>query len=433
VEPQQTIVHASPSARKRHGNAIREKHGQRREAKMAGRKKNEQELKDLIEGIVVDADGDDEQLRAFSQAMEDDLDLPADAFVVGEHVAVQEIHYDGNVRRGLTARVRREDGTEYRLAAGDVAFPEGSRGADCVAAYRTWLGVEPYPRVSMPKRPKATDDDLDMDKKADLIALAVKGNAISCRILGGNRVLTLRPAARWHVVPGEIITVTPRKKWRYAGHPYISGEISSSRLDIKALGLIPLRLENVGMWDPEEHYWGEADEPIAPWEKRIIKRGPRPQYEMEQVLPGENPDNFDTDPIIDAADLHHAGDWRQAERILMDILAADLRCLDAHNHLGTFAFPHNPEMAIRHYDIGVKIGELSLGKDFTGLLPWGFINNRPFLRCLHGYGLCLWRLGRIREAEKVFTRMLWLNPSDNQGERFNLANVQAGNAWREGE
>lgn len=27
--------------------------------------------------------------------------------------------------------------------------------------------------------------------------------------------------------------------------------------------------------------------------------------------------------------------------------------------------------------------------------------------------------------------MLWLNPSDNQGERFNLANVEAGRTWEE--
>jgi hypothetical protein len=29
------------------------------------------------------------------------------------------------------------------------------------------------------------------------------------------------------------------------------------------------------------------------------------------------------------------------------------------------------------------------------------------------------------------TRLLWLNPSDNQGERFNRANVQAGHTWEE--
>jgi hypothetical protein len=66
---------------------------------------------------------------------------------------------------------------------------------------------------------------------------------------------------------------------------------------------------------------------------------------------------------------------------------------------------------------GVRIGELSLGQNFEGLLPWGDVDNRPFLRCMHGHGLCWWRPGRFEEAERVFDRMLWLSPSDNQGVR----------------
>jgi hypothetical protein len=92
-------------------------------------------------------------------------------------------------------------------------------------------------------------------------------------------------------------------------------------------------------------------------------------------------------------------------------------------------FDRRVEAAIRHYDAGVKIGELSLGPTFEGMLPWGAIDNRPFLRCLHGYGLCVWRLGRPKDAAAVFERMLWLNPSDNQGARFLLADVQAGKEW----
>ena len=68
---------------------------------------------------------------------------------------------------------------------------------------------------------------------------------------------------------------------------------------------------------------------------------------------------------------------------------------------------------------------------FTGVLPWGRIDNRPFLRCMNGFGLCLWRLGRFEEAERVFDRMLWLNPTDNQGVRFLIGPIRAGAAWQE--
>lgn len=382
----------------------------------------------LIEEIIVDAYGDDEQLWAFRQAFEDNVVLPAEAFVVGEPVTVMMIDYDGNERRGLTARCQREEGVEQVIAACDLIFPEGSTAARYLAAYRKWLGIEPHPQGSLSRtrrRPqKATEDDIDMTRDVELIAVAVKENAVSCRLPGKDRVITIRTTRLWDLVPGEIINVAPRKQWCYGGHPYLSGEIKAWRLDITALGLTPLKLEERGMGDPKDHYWGEPDEPIEEWAKPIISRGPRPEYEMEQVLPGENPDDPDMDPILEAVELREAGDSFGAHRMLMTLLAADLRCLDAHAHLGNFVFDHSPEKAIRHYEVGVRIGDLSLGEGFNGVLHWGHINNRPFLRCMHGYGLCLSRLGRHKEAEEVFTRMLWLNPADNQGVRLLLGKVR---------
>jgi hypothetical protein len=49
---------------------------------------------------------------------------------------------------------------------------------------------------------------------------------------------------------------------------------------------------------------------------------------------------------------------------------------------------------------------------------------------MNGFGLCLWRLSRFEEAENIFKRMLWLNPSDNQGVRFLVEDVRAGAAWQ---
>ena len=82
-------------------------------------------LDELIEEITVDAYGDDEKLWAFRQAFEDDVTLPADGFVIGEPVSVVEIDYNGNERRGLTAKCRREDGSEHVVAASEVVVGLG--------------------------------------------------------------------------------------------------------------------------------------------------------------------------------------------------------------------------------------------------------------------------------------------------------------------
>ena len=152
---------------------------------------------------------------------------------------------------------------------------------------------------------------------------------------------------------------------------------------------------------------------------------------MEQVLPGADPDEPDSDPILESNDVKDAGDPRQAYAILMKLCQADVRCLDAHAHLGNFAFDLHPALAIRHYEAGFRIGELSLGDHFSGVLPWGYVDNRPFLRCLLGFGLCCWRLGRLEEAACIFDRMLWLNPSDNQGVRCLIGELRAKRSWED--
>lgn len=387
----------------------------------------------LLEEILVDAHGDEEQLWAFRQAFEDAITVPCDGYVIGEPVSVVRFDYDGNARRGLTARCRGADGSEHAVGAADVVLPESEAGSRYVAAYRKWLGLEPLTaRDAAPSRKrqhKATAKDVDLTGPVELVALSVKEKAARCRLLGSERVLTLRATRLWKVVPAEIVVVQPRRQWSYAGHPYLSGEIVSSRLDVEALRLVPLALRDEGLWDPAEEYWGEEGEPIDEWARPIIARGPRPAFEMEQVLPGADPDEPDTDPILESTDLRESGDFGAARAALMKLCEADLRCLDAHAHLGNLTFDHAPKEAMRHYEAGVRIGELSLGHEFDAVLPWGLVDNRPFLRCMQGLGLCLWRLGRIEDASALFDRMLWLNPSDNQGIRFLVRDVRSGVPW----
>lgn len=42
------------------------------------------------------------------------------------------------------------------------------------------------------------------------------------------------------------------------------------------------------------------------------------------------------------------------------------------------------EKAMKRYLAGVSIGEQALPPGFNGLLPWSWIDNRPFLHALHG-------------------------------------------------
>jgi tetratricopeptide (TPR) repeat protein len=201
---------------------------------------------------------------------------------------------------------------------------------------------------------------------------------------------------------------------------------------VARLGLAPLPLVDQGPIDLREVTEPfRSPEPYAPlWRKLTAK--PRVAFEMDPLAWGAFPDaGPDECPVNDAAELIDVGDRDGARDLLMDTLHRDLRCIDAHAHLGNLAFDRFPERALVHYEIGMRIGDLSLPPVFDGLLLWGSIYNRAFLRCLHGYGLCLWRLGRPAEARAVFERILNLNPSDNQGVRGCLQDVRDGRSWEE--
>jgi|CXWL01.1.fsa_nt_gi hypothetical protein len=384
--------------------------------------------------IVAGATTEHQQLRSLEAAARNEVALPAEASVVGEPVTATAITYSGHPRAGLTLWGVRGD-RRFSVGLADIAFPPGSDGARFVSLYRAWLGLGELPsdprHGAVPAaRHNVTSDDIAVASPVELIVLACRTNALRCRPLGTAREITLRTAVR-DEIPGGIITVMPTKQWTHARHAYLAGQVLSIRSDVEALGLEPLALHEQGEWDPLTEYWGEEGEPVAEWAKPIIARGKRPMFEMEQVLPGADPQDFDADPFVEASELNAGGDRASARDVLMNLLARDLRCLDAHAHLGNFEFDHRPAQALRHYDVGLSIGTFSLGKTFDGVLPWGLIDNRPFLRCLLGAALCWWRLGKTREAAGLFRRMLWLNPNDNQGARFNLVAIEAGRTWEE--
>ncbi len=99
------------------------------------------DIDDLIEQITVDAYGD-EGYTSFCQAFEDHIDFPVAAKVVGTHVAITEIDFEGDERRGLTATVTHDERT-WTVSILDVEIPAGEeRFARLTRAYRRWLGLD---------------------------------------------------------------------------------------------------------------------------------------------------------------------------------------------------------------------------------------------------------------------------------------------------
>lgn len=268
--------------------------------------------------------------------------------------------------------------------------------------------------------------------RADAVVFKLNQQSARVRIAGEHGQVTFRSRDVWQVVPGHLVTLVIEKRWTWHDDAYASGKIENPRIDVAKLGLEPLPLEGGELEDMVEYSEPyELPDPYAPLWKQLTAK-PRPSFEFDGIAWGALPGlEADENPTCDAAELVEAGDRKGARELLMEALGADLRCLDAHAHLGNLVFDGSPELAMVHYEMGIRIGELSLPAGFDGLLVWGQIYNRPFLRCLHGFGLCLWRLGRMGEAQRVFERILSLNPNDNQGVRFCWDDVGNGRSWRE--
>ena len=159
-----------------------------------------------IAKITADTINDDDRYSAFRAALQAGTELPCGGIVIGEPVSVIAWDYDGNERRGVTAKCRRKGGSEYVVAAWEVAFPEAAGGAEFLASYRRWMGLEPYRDPARPAAVKrgsgeGESGEIEIGKPIDLVIVAVKDRAAQCRVQGRDRSITLRTSEIEALVP----------------------------------------------------------------------------------------------------------------------------------------------------------------------------------------------------------------------------------------
>ena len=123
-----------------------------------------------------------------------------------------------------------------------------------------------------------------------------------------------------------------------------------------------------------------------------------------------------------------------AEAYYREAICTDPSHADAWVHLGNLRFREGRVLeALGHYERAQAAAEArAIGDPARYPAPfWLDLDSRPFMRALHGRGLCLWRLRRLADARQFFTLMLALNPNDNQGARFLLQDLDQGLSWEE--
>ena len=142
-------------------------------------------------------------------------------------------------------------------------------------------------------------------------------------------------------------------------------------------------------------------------------------HEWEFVYPAIYDDLMDE--FYTGCESYEEGNLDEAERIFRAVLTQMPDHLDAIHHLALVLSERGLLAEARDlWEQTSRIGHKAFSQDFElgrDRLEWGWLENRPFLRCLHGLALTRYDDGEIGEALSLFQELLSLNPNDNQGVR----------------
>ena len=120
-------------------------------------------------------------------------------------------------------------------------------------------------------------------------------------------------------------------------------------------------------------------------------------------------------------ELYEENNLDEAEKVFKAVLAQMPDHLDAIHHLAIVLSERNlVDQARDLWDQAVRIGRKAFPEDFElgrDRLEWGWLENRPFLRCLHGLALARYKEGKTEDALRLCEELLSLNPNDSQGVR----------------
>lgn len=126
-------------------------------------------------------------------------------------------------------------------------------------------------------------------------------------------------------------------------------------------------------------------------------------------------------------DAYDAPGARRRIEVVKKALARHPWCGDAYGILATEA-PRDSEAAIHLWRLAGAAAEFAvkaeLGEDAFETCEgefWGLLETRPYMRARAGLSHALWRVGQREAAVAIDLELLRLNPNDNQGARYVVA------------
>ena len=128
----------------------------------------------------------------------------------------------------------------------------------------------------------------------------------------------------------------------------------------------------------------------------------------------------------EAMDSLGAGDISRAKKLLKKSLQEDAEFIDGYNGLmAVYEDEKNKKKAKEAAEIAFNLTSEKFSK-WPDKMHWAEMDNRPYLRAICNKAIYFHEDGKLEEAEKLYRLILNLNPEDNQGVRYLLAALFAG-------
>jgi len=262
----------------------------------------------------------------------------------------------------------------------------------------------------------------------ELLVIKILNTGFRTKDIETGELLSLKTGIYLKVAEFDTITFEIEKEWTFKKQKYATGKILGNKLILSNIKTTKIEYMSAGIWDPHETFGDEADEYYSDY----IKEGYREEFIFKDYS-GFGFYEEESDLVFESAELKNIGEWGKAYDLLTDLWGNYPECIDALVHIGNMYFDNECYLNRLYncYKVAVDIVERNLPKDFDGMFLWGHLENRPYLRALHGLCLVLWRQKKFEEAFNIAKKLLRICPTDNLGIRFIIDNTKNHEEWTE--